>query len=51
MHWYTGEGMENMELTEEERKMNDFVSRYMQYQDVSVEDDEYYDDEESTHER
>ena len=50
LHWYTGEGMDEMEFTKGQSNMNDLVFEYMQYQDASVEDDEYYDDEESTQE-
>ena len=32
MHWYTGEGMDEMEFTEAESNMNDLVSEYQQYQ-------------------
>ncbi|EAK90185.1 tubulin beta chain, partial [Cryptosporidium parvum Iowa II] len=45
LHWYTGEGMDEMEFTEAESNMNDLVSEYQQYQDVPVEEDEYPDDE------
>ncbi|KAH8738794.1 beta-tubulin [Cryptosporidium ryanae] len=41
LHWYTGEGMDEMEFTEAESNMNDLVSEYQQYQDVPVEEDEY----------
>lgn len=44
LHWYTGEGMDEMEFTEAESNMNDLVSEYQQYQDVPVEEDEYPDD-------
>lgn len=37
--------------TEAESNMNDLVSEYTKYQDISAEDDEYYDDEESAQER
>lgn len=40
LHWYTGEGMDEMEFTEAESNMNDLVSEYQQYQDATVEDDE-----------
>eukprot|EP00913_Durusdinium_trenchii_P009632 g9050.t1 len=30
LHWYTGEGMDEMEFTEVESKMNDLVSEYQQ---------------------
>ena len=41
MHWYTGEGMDEMEFTEAESNMNDLVSEYQQYQEATVEDDEF----------
>ena len=37
LHWYTGEGMDEMEFTEAEANMNDLVSEYQQYQDASAE--------------
>lgn len=39
LHWYTGEGMDEMEFTEAESNMNDLVSEYQQYQDASVEEE------------
>jgi len=39
LHWYTGEGMEEMEFTEAESNMNDLVSEYQQYEQATVEDD------------
>ncbi|XP_030831610.1 tubulin beta chain-like [Strongylocentrotus purpuratus] len=45
LHWYTGEGMDEMEFTEAESNMNDLVSEYQQYQDVSVDDDGDFDEE------
>ncbi|KAG2198056.1 hypothetical protein INT46_003840 [Mucor plumbeus] len=39
MHWYTGEGMDEMEFTEAESNMNDLVSEYQQYQEATVDDD------------
>ena len=41
LHWYTGEGMEEMELTEAESNMNDLVSEYQQYESALVSDEEY----------
>jgi len=38
LHWYTGEGMDEMEFTEAESNMNDLVSEYQQYQEASVDD-------------
>ncbi|CAA6657037.1 unnamed protein product [Spirodela intermedia] len=46
LHWYTGEGMDEMEFTEAESNMNDLVSEYQQYQDATAEDDGDYDDDE-----
>merc|ERR1711943_15028 len=47
LHWYTGEGMDEMEFTEAESNMNDLVSEYQQYQDATAEEgeDEEEDDE------
>jgi tubulin beta len=46
LHWYTGEGMDEMEFTEAESNMSDLVSEYQQYQDVGIDDDcEEYDEE------
>ena len=39
LHWYTGEGMDEMEFTEAESNMNDLVSEYQQYQEATVEGD------------
>merc|ERR1712071_140332 len=36
LHWYTGEGMDEMEFTEAESNMNDLVSEYQQYQEATV---------------
>ena len=44
LHWYTGEGMDDMEFTEAESNMNDLISEYQQYQEATAEDefeDEY----------
>ena len=46
LHWYTGEGMDEMEFTEAESNMNDLVSEYQQYQDATAEDEEEMEDEE-----
>jgi tubulin beta len=40
LHWYTGEGMDEMEFTEAESNLNDLVSEYQQYQDATAEDDD-----------
>jgi len=39
LHWYTGEGMDEMEFTEAESNMNDLVSEYQQYQEAQAEED------------
>ena len=47
MHWYTGEGMDEMEFTEAESNMNDLVSEYQQYQEATADiEDDFQDDEE-----
>jgi len=40
LHWYTGEGMDEMEFTEAESNLNDLVSEYQQYQDAGIDEDE-----------
>ncbi|XP_059836365.1 tubulin beta chain-like [Hypanus sabinus] len=48
LHWYLGEGMDEMEFTEAECNMNDLVSEYQQYQDATVEtEDAGYEEEEA----
>jgi len=44
LHWYTGEGMDEMEFTEAESNLNDLVSEYQQYQDATIEDDDLSED-------
>jgi tubulin beta len=39
LHWYTGEGMDEMEFTEAESNLNDLISEYQQFQDATVDDD------------
>jgi len=39
LHWYTGEGMDEMEFTEAESNMNDLVSEYQQYQEATADDE------------
>ena len=40
LHWYTSEGMDEMEFTEAESNMNDLVSEYQQYQEASIDEEE-----------
>jgi len=47
LHWYTGEGMDEMEFTEAESNMNDLVSEYQQYQEATAEDEGEYEGGES----
>ncbi|CAH0404145.1 unnamed protein product [Chilo suppressalis] len=47
LHWYTGEGMDEMEFTEAASNMSDLISEYQQYQEATVDDDEVeFEDEE-----
>jgi len=39
LHWYTGEGMDEMEFTEAESNMHDLISEYQQYQEAGVDDE------------
>ncbi|XP_003281445.2 tubulin beta-8 chain-like isoform X5 [Nomascus leucogenys] len=44
LHWYTGEGMDEMEFTEAESNMNDLVSEYQQHQDATAEEEEEFEE-------
>merc|ERR1711935_606518 len=46
LHWNNGEGMDEMEFTEAESNMNDLVSEYQQYQEATVDDEEFDEEEE-----
>jgi tubulin beta len=50
LHWYTGEGMDEMEFTETESNMNDLVSEYQQYRDATAKEDGELEDEEEEEE-
>ncbi|KAK9465829.1 Tubulin/FtsZ, GTPase domain-containing protein [Lipomyces arxii] len=39
LHWYTGEGMDEMEFTEAEGNLNDLIAEYQQYQEIGADDD------------
>jgi hypothetical protein len=39
VHWYTGEGMDELEFAEAESNLQDLVSEYMQYQEASADDE------------
>ncbi|KAB7498418.1 Tubulin beta-1 chain, partial [Armadillidium nasatum] len=49
LHWYTGEGMDEMEFTESEANMNDLIAEYQEYQEASA-DAEYEDDDDDNYE-
>lgn len=40
LHWYTGEGMDEMEFTEAESNMRDLISEYIQYQEAAPVEEE-----------
>jgi len=46
LHWYSDEGMDEMEFTEAESNFNDLVSEYQQYQDATGEEEGEFDEEE-----
>ncbi|KAH8920534.1 tubulin-domain-containing protein [Atractiella rhizophila] len=46
LHWYTGEGMEELEFSEAESNMQDLVAEYQQYQEASADDEEIEGEEE-----
>ncbi|KAM4835406.1 tubulin beta-2A chain-like [Thomomys bottae] len=46
LHWYTGEGMDEMEFTEAESNLNDLVSEYQQYQDATADEQGEFEEEE-----
>ncbi|KAI8130724.1 hypothetical protein FF38_03490 [Lucilia cuprina] len=50
LHWFTGEGMDEMEFTEAESNMNDLISEYQQYQEATTDDDVEFDEEQEEHE-
>ncbi|GAA5826519.1 hypothetical protein JCM11251_002408 [Rhodosporidiobolus azoricus] len=49
LHWYTGEGMDEMEFTEAESNLIDLVAEYQQYQEAGVDDEEEYVEEEGAY--
>lgn len=46
LHWYTGEGMDEMEFTEAECNTNDLIAEYQQYQEATADIDDYEEEEE-----
>jgi len=45
LHWFTSEGMDEMEFTEAESNINDLIAEYQQYQDAAAFEDEDISDE------
>ncbi|KAJ3515924.1 hypothetical protein NLJ89_g1452 [Agrocybe chaxingu] len=45
LHWYTGEGMDIMEFSEAENNTRDLISEYQQYQEATVEEEEFGEEE------
>ena len=50
LHWYTGEGMDEMEFSEAESNMKDLIDEYEQYQSATLDDDEFGEEEEEDEE-
>jgi len=42
LHWYTGEGMDELEFTEAEANLGDLLNEYQQYQEAVVEPTDEY---------
>ncbi|KAH6583402.1 hypothetical protein BASA61_008019 [Batrachochytrium salamandrivorans] len=45
LHWYMAEGMDEMDFTEAESNMADLISEYQQYQNATIEQDEFEEEE------
>jgi tubulin beta len=43
LHWYTGEGMDEIEFSEAEANMHDLINEYQQYQDATAQEPDHYD--------
>ncbi|KZT07580.1 beta-tubulin 2 [Laetiporus sulphureus 93-53] len=44
LHWYTGEGMDEMEFSEAESNAHDLISEYQQYQEATLDNNEEYEE-------
>lgn len=42
LHWYTGEGMDELEFTEAEANLGDLLNEYQQYQEASADPQDEY---------
>ncbi|XP_018330927.1 tubulin beta chain-like isoform X2 [Agrilus planipennis] len=47
LHWYTGEGMEEMQFADAEVNMRDLISEYQQYENAAVEEVDLDNDDDS----
>jgi tubulin beta len=45
LHWYTGEGIDELEFTEAESNMNDLMSEHQKHQKTTAYDDAEFDEE------
>ncbi|TIC33521.1 hypothetical protein E3Q02_03491 [Wallemia mellicola] len=45
LHWYTGEGMDEMEFTEAESNLMDLIAEYQQYENAGADEEEYGEEE------
>lgn len=45
LHWYTGEGMDETDFAEADNNMSDLISEYQQYQDATVDGQEFDEEE------
>merc|ERR1712184_97408 len=45
LHWYKGEGMDEMEFQEADKNVRDLITEYQDKQDATYEEDEEEDDE------
>lgn len=41
LHWYIGEGMDEIEFVEAESNMNDLIAEYQQYQEATADEKDY----------
>jgi tubulin beta len=44
LHWYTGEGMDEIEFSEAEANMHDLINEYQQYQDATAQEPDFHDE-------
>jgi tubulin beta len=44
LHWYTGEGMDEIEFSEAEANLHDLINEYQQYQDATAQEPDLHDE-------